>query len=91
MTGATGRREHPERPELLLHQDPNVIGADGAPELLAHPPSDLIEVLLSIGFGGDQVEQSGELDDLAIGSAGEVNLFLKSRALVLADKLGAFG
>jgi hypothetical protein len=89
MTGATGRREHPERPEPLLHQDPNVIGANDAPELVADPPSDLIEVLLSIGFGGDQVEQSGEPHDLAVVSAGEVNLFLKSRAFVLADKLGA--
>ncbi len=88
---AVGGGEHAERPQLLLDEEADVVGADAAPEALGHDVGDLRLVALAVGGLGDEVQQLGELDDLPVRAAGEVRRVLEPRVLELAEQLDALG
>ena len=85
------RSEQPERLEPVLDQEADVVGDDGATELFACARSHALEVPLAVERQQDQVEQVGQVDDLAIATTDQVVRLFVSRALVLSQQFGALG
>ena len=88
---AVGAREHAQRPQLLVDQEPHVVARDAPAVLLAHDVGDRLDVALAVARLGHQVEELRELHDLAVGAAREVRGDFETRALELADQLDPVG
>ena len=72
-----GGGKHAERAQLLLDEEPDVVGADLAADVVRDGLGDRAVVALPVGGLGDAVEQLGELERLPVGAAGEVRRLLK--------------
>ena len=83
--------EQPERLEPVLDQEADVVGDDGATELVARALSHALEVPLAVDRQQDQVEQVGQVDDLAIATTDQVVRLFVSGAVVLSQQFGALG
>ena len=69
---AVGQREHPQRTQLLLDEELDVLAAHPLAVRLGDGVRDRLGVALPVARLGDEVEQPGELDDLAVGAASEM-------------------
>ena len=86
---AVGVREHPERAQLLLDEEGDVVAAHPPAEALRDDIRDRLDVALAVTRLGDQVEQLRELDDLAVGAARQQRRLPEARVLELPDQLDA--
>jgi hypothetical protein len=88
---AVGRRHEPQRAQLALDEELDVVRADRA----AEAPADVLRhgrlVTTAVGRLGHEVQQPAELDDLAVGAPREVRRLLEARALELAEELHSLG
>src|SRR5512143_3481672 len=78
---------HAQRAQLVGHQVVHVAGADGTAERLAHPGRHRGRRAAPVELAGHQVEQPGELHDLAVGPAGQEARLREAGSLVLAQQL----
>jgi hypothetical protein len=83
--------EQAEGPELVLDEVADVFGDDGSIELFARLHSHTLEVALAIEAQEDEVEQVGQMEDLAVAATDQVVRLMVSRALVLPQQFGALG
>jgi hypothetical protein len=83
--------EHTERRQLLLEEEADVVGGDGATEQSGHPSRHLSGVSLAVDALGDEVQDPADLDDPAVGVAQQVGRLLEARAAVGTEELGPEG
>ena len=86
---AVGGREHAERAQLLLDEELDVLPAHAASVALADNVGDRLGSRWPSQASATRKSSGGELDDLAVGAAGEQRGLLEARALELADQLDA--
>jgi hypothetical protein len=81
------RADETGRPELGVNEKRDVVGAQRTSEASTYARGYLLEIACAVGVGCKQVEQPGQLDDLAVRSSDEVWRVLEPGILILADQL----
>ena len=89
--GRLGALEQAERSELVGHQVLDVADADRPAEDGGHLLGDLGDRAAAVDPAQHQVQQPGQLHDLAAGMAGQVGGHSQARPLVLAERLDPRG
>ncbi|CAH0326686.1 hypothetical protein SRABI128_05498 [Microbacterium sp. Bi128] len=89
--GAVRQLQEAEGEQLGSDQGADVLGTDEPSETVAGVPGDFFQAPLAVDRLEHQVQQSGELDGLAVGTAHEGRGFLVTGPLRLADQLDAGG